>query len=345
MNKEPAGMSDDLDGDILAPNRKKDEPETVSNPWDNEEAEKDRFSGRDQEQGRELYNLSIPNNEVFDDGSDNPGYHRLCLDKKQTIPPSDLIRSVVLARLRPNIAQLPYNESKGMPAYEKMIGYSFDGISPTPDSTGKYMDQCCGPDETPFACCSIAPDWDGGEPTPTALLTTERTVTPKDFDYLKKGSKIKTKGECPWGRWGNGMIDKDLKKFNMRATAKPTCIENIIFLHYHLDLGIYFNSYWKVMSKKSADAFITSFKLGNKEQPLRRYIAEITVKAESTYVVPFIQNTREEADYALIKPVWDYFQENQDKFIRNTALVMEELRQKDIDAVNFEKPEESDAKQ
>jgi len=88
------------------------------------------------------------------------------------------------------------------------------------------------------------------------------------------------------------------------------------------------------------DAFIASFRRANHEDPLRRFVAEITVKKESTYAIPQIRNTGEEADYAQVKPVWDYFNENKQKFVRNESLTMEELRKEAAKAEDLQKPEE-----
>ena len=79
------------------------------------------------------------------------------------------------------------------------------------------------------------------------------------------------------------------------------------------------------------EQFIKSFQLGQKKKPLRQYVAEISVKQEDTFVTSRIFNTREETVRQVIDPVWDYFTENREKLLRNSALVMQQLKKKDAD--------------
>lgn len=316
--EQDAGAEEDS---VPAPPVTKD---TVSSdPWGGEERKKDQFSDRDAEPRVKIYTLGIPNKPAKD-GQPNPGYRRLCLDKKMGIAPREVIRCVVLHRTYPNLAQVPFKEAQKLPESEpwrRYLGYSFEGERPTPDSAGKYFKLCKNAEGVAFKMCSLETQWDDdGHPIETPL---------KD-------------GECPWGRWGNSMVEADRGlKWKIPIDATPTCNNQIILYCWDLDIMVPFRAYFKVTSYGYADDFLGSCTIGvgdnAKKRPFHAFVAHITVEDRDEYAVSKIVNTKQFTDPAQIKPIVKWFEENKSIFVQNLSLQMEEAKKRADKATDFKK--------
>lgn len=328
--KESASLiGDDLDGDILSPPKQ----DGVS-PWDIEKAEADIYDGKDSTASREIYVMGIPNEPTLKNGSDNPGYRKVCFDRDMTIPPADMVQCVVLKRIRPNIEQVPYLESKGLEPWEKYMGYSFDSVRPTPNTSGEYFPSCIDPDTgMPFCRCSYPSEFEDREVVEKSIDTEiEEEINKKIFPFLKTKDTIKAKGECWRGRWANTMPEAERKAYGIRsAKDKPICDHHIIIYAWHLAERFLFSGYFKRASLRGADSFLSSFKrtVGpeTKKLALPSRIAEIRVKDCGQYAIPVITNTGREADYAQIKPIMEWFKEREGRFVKNIAITMEEMKE------------------
>ena len=309
-------------------------PSAAESPWGDEEDDVDK--DRDGEGRTRIFTLSVPNEEERD-GRINPGYKKLCLDPKNfTLDPEDFIDCIVLDRIYPNMFQVPYAESKGLEPWQKMLGYSFDGDHPSVNKGGELFDQCIGPDDVPFFLCSCEPPYD---PSKKNL----HTPLADDAGKLKiPGNKktITAAGECPWGRWANTLDAKTRKKFGIRSDkAKPQCDKHIIFFLWHLRYEVLFTAYFKRTSYPSARIFLQSLTKGfgdkRKKFPPRAFIARISLEKKGIYATSKIQNTNQWSDPDQVKPIHDYFKENRPKFVKNLAVVLEERKQKAIEAGEF----------
>jgi hypothetical protein len=281
-------------------------------PWAGEGRAQDEFSDRDGEARVRIYSLSIPNKPTKD-GNPNLGFRRLCLDKDYAIAPRDVIRCVVLHRTLPKLAQIPYKEAEKLPKDEpwrKYLGYSMNGISPSPDSQGNCFSMCVGPDKKSWAQCS----------SPSVFKDGEVVEVPLED------------GECPWGRWGNSMIDADRTRFKIANTDTPECNDQVVLYCWDLDLMIPFIAYFKITSISSARDFIASCSrnIGGevKEYPFYAFVAQIIIDDKGQYVVPKIVNTNQYTEPAKIKPIIGWFVENKEKFVRNLSLQMEDAKKK-----------------
>jgi len=333
MKQENNEKIDDLEGDILF------DPEPLEeNPWDKEKAEEDVHTKRDDRSvtSKEIYTLSIPNTERLKNGEPNPGYNKLCLDKDHSIPPATEIPCVVLKRIRPNIESVPWNESQGLPPWEKTIGYSFDGEIPTPNKKGDYFPSCIDPfTEKPYAYCSLPTEYDGNRDIVVRDIDYKavRTITRKDFSYLSKDAAIEVCGECPRGRWANTMSDVDRKKYGIRTNTKPpSCDEHILMYCWHLNLKLLFVIYFKRSSLGGASNFLGSFarKSGDEDihrLPLFRYESIIRIKQLERHSIPVISNTGKEANYREIKPIVEWFKTRENDFVRNLSITLQELKE------------------
>jgi hypothetical protein len=323
--EEPDGLI--LDGpDLISGDDQQDVPSLSpsSNPWGDSERKEDEFTGRDGESRRSILTLAIPNDK------DSPGYGMLCLDKKNfTLAPEELFDCVILDRIMPNIAQLPFNESKNKPAWECITGYSFNGLNPSPWPNGNFCEDCLNTDGVPYFQCSIDPPFDRDDPTP---LATESGIIP--------GTKIKGVGECLWARWARTLQPKVRKAYGIKnADAKPYCDKHIIFIGWHQKYEALFVSYFKRTSYPSARAFLGSCNRGMgdnaKSLPFHNFIAQISVQKKGTYFIPKIVNTGGWSDPTLMKPVVEFFNENRKKFVRNLLVTYSELMKKDKDVMDF----------
>lgn len=326
-------ITDDLDGDIIHPD---EQEQPQASTWDNEQVEDDVYSGRDREQLKEIYVLTIPNKKKLKSGEDNPGYGLLCLDKELTIPPAETIPCVVLKRIRPNIESVPFNESEGLKPWEKTLGYSLDGIKPTPNALGEYFQSCVNPQTgKPFACCSRPTEYEDGKQQVLPLdAERQALITKKDFPYLSKDMKIETEGECWRGRWANTLPESDRKKWGITSQkAKPRCDEHVIIFAWHLTQELLFAGYFKRASLAGANNFLSGFKRTTgpnaKSIPLYTREALISIRHHETYSIPVITNTGKEANYSKIKPVVDWFRGREGDFVRNLSLVLTELREQE----------------
>ncbi len=283
-----------------------------TDPWSGEKRKEDEFSDRDGEARVKLYTLSIPN-EPLKKGNPNPGFRRLCLDQDGAIAPRDVIRCIVIDRTLPKLAQVPYKEGKKLPKDEpwrKYLGYSRDGLSPTPDSQGNFMPMCVGPDSKPWTKCSLPSIFKDGEVQEIPL----------------------EEGECPRGRWGNSMVDIDRTKFKVDITDSPKCDDQIILYLWDLDMMIPFVAYFKIMSYASARDFLASCtrSIGGekKEYPFYSFVAQISIEDKAEYVIPNIINTNQFTEPAKVKPIINWFDDNRDKLVRNLSVQMEEMKKK-----------------
>jgi len=334
--KDIGKIEDDLAGDILK--QPEDIPGVIltTNPWDSEEVKNDVYDRRDSEVTRNIFTLTIPNNQYLENGQENPGYHKLCIGRDYSqFQPEDSIECVVLKRVRPNIESVPYNESRGLEPWERTVGYSLDGIRPTPNAKGEYFQSCIDPfTSKPYAMCSQATEFNKRERVVKSLDTDTSVITNKDYSYLPKETKIECCGECPRARWGNTMTAEDRKKYGIRSVeTKPSCDEHILMYCWHLTRKLLFVVYYKRASLSKADSFLAGFKrssgpTGKKGIPLYRYISLLSVEVVSAYVIPVITNTGKESDYSVMKPVVEWFEERESEFIRNQALVLQEMKEK-----------------
>lgn len=327
--ESPDLIGDDLDGDILDPPK----DEAVS-PWDKEEAEPDVYDEKDSTTSREIYVMGIPNEPKLKSGADNPGYRKVCFDKEMTIPPADSVQCVVLKRIRPNIEQVPFNESKGLEPWEKILGYSLDSIRPTPNTQGEYFPSCISSETgMPYCRCSSPSVFEDGEVVEKEIDTDiEEDITKKIFPYLKSKEVIKAKGECYRGRWANTIPEATRKALGVRSIKdKPICDHHIIIYAWHLGERFLFSGYFKRASLKGADNFLASFKRNigpeTKRLKLPSRVAEITVKDCGQYAIPVISNTGREANYTQIKPIMEWFKEREGRFVRNTSVSLEEMKE------------------
>lgn len=316
-----------LDGDMLPPDTEETDdlpapppmPTEEDNPWAGETRKKDEYSDRDGEQRTRSYTLSIPNDE------DAEGRGMLCLDvKNMSLAPQESFECVVIERIMPNIYSVPFNEAKHLKSYEKTIGYSLDGLHPTPDSNGNVCEECLNKDGIPFLYCSIEPPYNPDK-KPTPLLTDKGKLP---------GTKIAAQGECPWGRWGNTLEAKARKEWGIKnPKAKPSCDAHIIMFIWHLGYDVLFTAYHKRTSLPNAKDFVASCTRGMGdnavEYPFHAFVARYTVIKQDKYFIPKITNTGQWSDRKRIEPVVEYFNANRDSFIKNMMLVWEEQRKKD----------------
>lgn len=304
-------------------------PAKVKSPWDNSEVDDD--DDRDGEPSKRIYTLSVPNEEEVN-GRPNPGYRKLCLDsKKWTFPPEDKTECVVLSRIFPNIYQVPFNESKGMEPWEKMLGYSFDGIQPAVNLGGDCFEECCNVynDDMPYLNCSIEPPYDPSKKNKAVAL--DNAVGSLVIPGSKK--TLAAEGECPKGRWSNTLDAKTRKLYGIKSDkAPPMCDKHIIFFCWHLKFEVAFAAYFKRTSYASARAFLSSRTRGlgdnQKKYPFRAFLAQISVEKEGRYARMRIDNTGEWSDPDIVTPAYNYFDENRSKFVKNLALVLEDMKKK-----------------
>jgi len=300
-------------------------PPDSDDPWAGEERKQDKFSDRDGEAKVKLYTLSIPNEPVVG-GNPNPGFRKLCLDRDMAIEPRDHIRAVVLDRIMPNIAQVPYKEAKKIPKDEpwrKYLGYSFDGVAPSADKEGVFFRKCLDVDGNPFKSCSLNPGFDSdGSPRVKELGD----------------------GECPWGRWTNSLTESDREKYKIKDDdAPPMCNNNILLYCWDLDISVPFVAYFKVTTIGYAKDFLASCTRGlgeeQKQYPFYAFEVLFSVVDKGEYATAKIVNTNKFSNPGRIKPVVSWFNENRELMVRNVAVQMGELKKKAEDAGDF-KPED-----
>lgn len=329
---------DDMEDGVDTGEEEVDSPpiSTVKSPWDDTPA--DDEDPRDGEPSKRIYTLSVPNEETID-GKTNIGYQQLCLDpKKFTLPPEKVIECVVLARIFPNIFQVPYNESKGMKAWDKMLGYSFDGLHPSVNLAGECFEECLNVhnDDIPYLLCSIEPPYDPSKKSKITPLSKEKG----SLDIPKSKKSLAAEGECPKGRWANTLDVKIRKMYGIKTDkAPPMCDRHIIFFSWHLRYEVVFASYFKRTSYASARAFTASRIRGVGESarkfPFRAFVANISVEKEKNYARSRIDNTGEWSDPSIVEPAFNYFEENKNRFVKNLALVLEDRKKKDAEAMEF----------
>lgn len=312
-------------------------PPSPDDPWAGQARKKDEYSDRDAKPRVKIYTLGIPN-KPMKDGAVNPAYRRLCLDSKLAIAPRDLIRCIVFHRTYPNIAQIPYKEQSKDEPWKNYLGYSMDGIKPTPDSTGKFMKFCSqdvaknldtgemGWKESPFLMCSQPTVFKDGEPQETSLDVRE----------------------CPWGRWGNSMSLADREKYKIKADTRPLCNDHIILYCWDLDIMVPFRAYFKVTSLGSARDFLGSCSRGVGDDitkyPFYAFEAQITVEDHDEYATAKIMNTNKFTDPNRISPIVNWFEANKDIFVQNTAVQMEDMKNKAEKAGEFKKEDYEEKK-
>lgn len=309
---------DEMEQDVV--NVSSGPPVDEEDEWAGETRKEDEFSDRDGEAKLRVYTLSIPN-KAIQDGKPNPGYRKLCLDKDFTIPPREIIRCAVIDRVMPKIAQVPYKEAQKLPQdepWKRYLGYSRDGIAPSHDSDGNYWKLCMNGDRA-FKKCS--------QPT-----------------VFKDGSPIEVPlddGECPWGRWGNNMVDADRQTYKISDDASPTCNDEIILFCWDWDRSLLFKSYWKVMSLGFAKDFLASCTvgLGDKQTkyPFYAFEAQISILDKEEYVIPKIVNTLKKHQLKKIKPIVAWFEQNRSSIVKNLIVEMHDLKKKKEQEGEFDK--------
>jgi hypothetical protein len=301
----------------------------VKSPWDN--AEPDEADPRDGEPSKRIYTLSVPNEEEVG-GKTNPGYQLLCLDaKKFTLPPEKMIECVVLARIFPNIFQVPYTESRSMKPWEKMLGYSFTGLHPSVNLAGECFEECTNVhnNDIPYYLCSIEPPYDPSKKSRIVSLSQDKG----ELKVPKSKKALKAEGECPKGRWANTLDVKTRKLYGIKTDkAPPMCDKHIIFFSWHLKYEVVFASYFKRTSYPSAKTFLSTrirgVGEGAKEYPFRAFVANISVEKEKSYARSRIDNTGEWSDPSVVEPAFNYFMENKNRFVKDLALVLEDMKKK-----------------
>lgn len=316
-----------LDGDLLPPDDLPKPPPISGdeNPWADSKREEDEYSDSDGASRTRIYTLTIPNDD------EAKGYGHLCLDTKNfSLAPQKSFECVVIYRIKPNIMNVPFNESRGLKSYERTTGYSLTGKHPTPDSQGNFCPECLNSDDVPFFQCSITPPY-----------TKDKKTTPLSIESgVIPGTKIKGVGECPKGRWGNTLPAKVRKEYGIRSErAKPMCDKHIILFAWHLDYDVLFNGYFKRTSLPFATEFLASCTRGMGDDatqyPFHAFIARIEVEKVESYFIPKIINTNKWSDRRKIEPIVEYFKENKSRFVRNMMLVWEEMKNKDAKAEEF----------
>ena len=321
----------ELEVSVPAPPMQSDE----TDPWKAQSRKSDEFSETDGEPRVKLYTLSIPNKTKIGD-RDNPGFRKLCLDKKLTIEPRELIRCIVLERVKPKISVVPFKTAEQLSndePWKKYLGYSFDGKKPTPDSAGFYFPRCMCSKDSPFSICSLPSKFEKG-----------------GGDVIVEDLKD---GECPWGRWPNTLPTETLIRFKIKEET-PSCNDNIIFYCYDLDILVPFRIFFKVTSANTAKEFIRSCTKGIGDEavkyPWYAFEAQITVEDHGNYAIPKILNTGKFTTPSKIQPIITWFNTNRPSLVKNLIEEMKDAKERKekqdkADSFDPEKLENSGGKQ
>ncbi len=324
---------DEIEGEVKAPDLS-----DGTDDWAGEEAASDKFDGRDRDQTVRLYKLFIGNTPLSE-GKQHPGFRKLCLDKNLEILPRDMIRCVALERRRPRLAQVEYKEREKLKnSLDRYLGYSHDGNRPSMDVDGNFLPLCIA-NGKPFACCSHRTTFEDRVPVMEPL---------SDETFTHERGKIKqdAAGECPWGRWGNSITEEDRARFKIGDEDRPRCPEQVSIYFWDLDLNLPFVVYFKVMSLKTAEAFIASFFDGfgehRKKRPLHSYEAHIMVEDKGNYALPKMIQTKKPTKKQLVGPIVDWWNSSRSQLIRPLVDVIKEIKERSekedsFDPVNIEK--------